>query len=88
MAVAHDTVTVGTTAVAINLTEASGNRPGQSVLVSAAGDVFIGGPGVTTADYGFKVADGAPLAADLSGGDVLYAIAAADVEVHVLYLGV
>lgn len=88
MAAAHDTITVGTTAVAINLAEGIGKRPGQSVLISAAGDVFIGGPGVTTSDYGFKVADGVPLAADLSGADVLWAVAAADTEVHVLYLGV
>lgn len=87
MGVKHNVITVGTTAVLINSPEPSGANKAQSVMVSAATDVFLGGADVTTTDYGFKVTADVPLAADLGAGDNLYAIAGADTSVYVLYLG-
>lgn len=91
MAASHDIVTVGTTATQVSKTETvrSHEAKAQAVLVQAgADDVFLGGPGVTTADYGHKLVAGAALPADLGPTDVLYAVAAAETTVAVLYLGV
>lgn len=91
MAVAHDVITVGTSATRVSKAEVvrSPDARAQSVLVQAGeADVFVGGPGVTTADYGHKLAAGASLPADLGPTDVLYAVAAAETTVAVLYLGV
>lgn len=91
MAVAHDVITVGTSPVRVSIEEVvrSFDARAQSVLITAGdADVFVGGPGVTTTDYGYKIASGASLPADLGPSDVLYAVAAGTTTVAVLYLGV
>lgn len=91
MATAHEVVTVGTTATRLNIQEnvRSFDAQAQSVLVQAgAADVFVGGAGVTTTDYGHKIAAGQSLALDLGPADDLFAVAAAETTVAVLYLGV
>lgn len=87
MAVQALRVTVGTTA-----TELSGAdhdvRSGSSVLVRPAADVYVGGPGVTTA-AGYLVAAGTELSVDLVGGERLYAVTVTGtVVVSVLRTGV
>lgn len=91
MAASHDTVTVGTSATLVSVDEVtrSFDAKAQAVLVQAGdADVFVGGPGVTTTDYGYKIAAAGALSLDLGPSDRLFAVAAAPTDVHVLYLGV
>lgn len=91
MAASHDTITVGTSATQVSIDETvrSFDAKAQSVLVQATdAAVFLGGPGVTTTDYGYKVDAAGAVALDLGPSDRLYAVAAAETPVHVLYLGV
>lgn len=93
MATKHATVSVGTTATALHATESGvpewSASASQSLLISAAADFFIGGPGVTTTAYGFKVVAGTPLALDLGAGDTLYGVCATGtVDVYILRVAV
>jgi hypothetical protein len=88
MAIKHATLTIGTTPVQLDMPEPSGASQSQSMLISAEGDVFVGGEGVTTSDYGYKISVGAPLAADMDKNDTLYAVADVDTIVTILYMGV
>lgn len=93
MAVAHAIVTVGTTATALGAAEVvrSFDKKAQSVLVTAgAEDLYLGGAGVTTTDYGYLLAAGASVAMDLGAEDydTLYGVVGTEDDVAVLYLGV
>lgn len=91
MATTHAKVTVGTTATALHANPRGVEAPGgpQSMLISAAADFFIGGPGVTTTNYGFKVVADTPLALDLGPGDTLYGVCATGtVDVYTLRVGI
>lgn len=86
MAVKPSRVTV-TTAATLLTPPTTDAKPGSSVLVRPAADVYIGGPGVTTAT-GYLVAGGSELAMDLNSGETLHAVAAAgSVSVSVLRTG-
>lgn len=77
-------VTVGTTPV--KMTGEDDSRLGQRVLFRpVGGDIFIGGPDVTP-DIGFLVANGE--AFDDETDAPIYAVAAANVTVHVYRGGV
>lgn len=94
MAVRHSSVALS--AAAAPLLDGVDDKRGyegvaRSVLVQndSGVDVFIGGPGVTATDYGYKLIAGAEATFDLTLGDVLYAcIASGAANVHVLHLGV
>lgn len=92
MAVAHSTVTVGTAAVSlIDVNDTAGDKYSRTVLLSNPGtnSVFLGGPDVTTGDFGYELQAGGEVSIDLGVRDVPYAIAAAPGEsVRVLHLGV
>lgn len=87
MGVRHAVVVVGTTPVALNAVEQTGDAS-QSLMISVdSGTIFVGGSNVTTTVYGFKVTSTAPLAVDLGAYDTLYAVATSNVNVNVLYVG-
>lgn len=93
MSVKHATVTVGVAAVSLTagIADAAGDKYARSVVITneGAATVFIGGSGVTTADYGHKLATGGVLTIDLGPKDEPFAIAAtAGHTVRVLHVGV
>lgn len=94
---AHALVTVGTTAV--NLLAGVADTVGfgdekvvsRSLSVQNVSDatIYLGGPGVTTASYGYALAAGATIGFDLMNRDTLYAVSAAGGKsVAVLHLGI
>lgn len=86
MAVKPARVTV-TTAATLLTPATTDARSGSSVLIRPAADVYVGGPGVTTAT-GYLVSAGAELAMDLQSGETLHAVAASGtVVVSVLRTG-
>jgi hypothetical protein len=92
MAIRHGTVTVGTEAT--DLTSAIPDTRDFSkhtvLLQNNTGvTVYLGGPGVTTSDFGYALAPGVDYSMDLLDGDVLFGVVdAAPVDVHVLHSGV
>jgi hypothetical protein len=91
MAVDHDNVTVGTSATSLlSATADSQGNHQRSVLLSEPGaTMYVGGLGVTTTDYGYKLEAGGELALDLFAGDELYAVVASSTAVvRVLHTGV
>lgn len=55
----------------------SGVHSGMDITVQnvdGSAYVFLGGEGVTSSDYGFRIAPGAAISFELPGKDVLYAI--------------
>lgn len=91
MALRHDVLEVGTTAVSVlgSVTD-QGYKPSSTVVIqnNGAGSVYVGGAGVTTSDYGHQITSGGALVLDLSRGEVPYVVAASTQDVHLLYLGV
>lgn len=94
MSVRHSSITTDTTAKRVSAFYPRSAGEGDvtmSILVSNEGavDVLLGGEGVTSADYGYKVPAGGSITLDLTYNDVLYAVAASGTAVvRVLYSGV
>lgn len=90
MAVVAAAVTVATTATQLSSTT-DDYASGHAVLVkvpTGGATVYVGGAGVTTG-AGFPVAAAEAVAFDLTPGDVLYGIVAADTQaVNVIRTGV
>jgi hypothetical protein len=89
MAVRSAAVTVGIAATLLNTgTDTGPSGSSVTVVNASAGDVFVGGPDVTTAN-GVRLAAGGSLSADLTEGEHLHAIVAAGTaDVRVLHVGV
>lgn len=90
MGVAHSRVTVGTTATQLS-SNYSGND-GQTLNVQnpAGGvDVFLGGAGVTSTNYGYLLKAETSLSIDLLEHENLYAVVASGTQVvNVILQGV
>lgn len=90
MALAHERVSVGTTATLLSSTYAG--KDGQTILVqnpSASVVVYLGGAGVTTTSYGYALGVSSDMSIDLKDGETLYAVVAAStLTVNVLRQGV
>ena len=90
MALAHERVSVGTSATLLSSSYAG--KDGQTILVqnpSASVVVYLGGAGVTTTSYGFALGVSSDLSVDLKDGETLYAVVAAStLTVNVLRQGV
>lgn len=86
MSVRHKTVSVGTTATALAIV--SDDPDGLiTLLISNDSDVsvYIGGPGVTSSDYGLELPSGGSVDRVITPEEPLYAAVAADTEdVHLL----
>ena len=90
MAIAHERVSVGTTATVLG--NADRDRDGFTVNVQnptgSGSTVFIGGSGVTTSSYGYSLAAGSELAVQLLKGEALYGVVASgSITVNVLRIG-
>jgi len=90
MAIAHNRVSVGTTATLLE--SARANDPtGENVIIQnpdASVTVYIGGTGVTTASYGFALLAGQVLSLPLQRGEAVYGVVAAStLTVNVLTQG-
>jgi len=90
MALAHERVSVGTSATLLSSSYAG--KDGQTILVqnpSASVVVYLGGAGVTTSSYGFALGVSSDISVDLKDGETLYAVVAAStLTVNVLRQGV
>lgn len=90
MALAHERVSVGTTATLLSSSYAG--KDGQTILVqnpSASVVVYLGGAGVTTTSYGYALGVSSDMSIDLKDGETLYAVVAAStLTVNVLRQGV
>ena len=75
MAVSHARVSVGTTAT--KLTSDYDGKDGQTINVqnpSGGVDVYIGGEGVTTTDYGYLLKPDTNFSVELQDDEKLYAV--------------
>ena len=90
MALAHERVSVGTTATLLS-SEYAG-KDGQTVSVqnpSASVVVYIGGAGVTTTSYGYALGTSSDMSVELQTGETLYGVVASStLTVNVLRQGV
>ena len=88
MAVTHNFIALNnTTATPIS---ATGNHAGRDITIqniSESAFVYIGGQGVTTSNYGYRLAPNSAWSVELMGGEVLYAISSSSSNVAVLQLG-
>jgi hypothetical protein len=79
MATTHSLIALSdSTATAVSGT---GTHSGADITIQNVDDtaiVYLGGEGVTAADYGFKLTPGAAWSVELSGKDHLYAISDTD----------
>jgi len=92
MAIAHAIVSVGTSATLLTVALEGGGKDGSTILVqnpTGGQAVFIGGSGVTTASYGYKLAIDSTITIELNQDEALYAVVAATTQsVAVLRQGV
>jgi hypothetical protein len=80
MATVHQTFTLTTSGTAYEIVPALGGN-GKDVTIqnnNATANVFIGGAGVTTSDYGFKILPNAAIAFELDGTDSIWAVGSAN----------
>lgn len=86
----HAQIAVGTSATSLTTTD-NDDVEGQSLHVqnpSAGTVVYLGGPGVTAASYGYALLPGAGASVDLEPREPLYAVVeTGTVTVNVLYQG-
>jgi hypothetical protein len=89
MAVSHSRVSVGTTAT--KLTSDFDGKDGQTINVqnpAGGADVFLGGEGVTTTDYGFLLGAGISFSVELQDDEKLYGVVASSTQtVNILRQG-
>jgi hypothetical protein len=81
MAVSHSRVSVGTTAT--KLTSDFDGKDGQTINVqnpAGGADVFLGGEGVTTTDYGFLLGAGISFSVELQDDEKLYGVVASSTQ--------
>lgn len=87
MAVNHRIVTLNsTTPVAVSVT---GNHAGRDITIqniSSTAQVYIGGPDVSTTNFGYKIAPNSAWSVELFKEDVIYAVASTESDVAVLEL--
>jgi hypothetical protein len=90
MSLAHERVSVGTTAT--QLSSNYSGKDGQTVSVqnpSTTVTVYLGGEGVTTTSYGYALGVVSDMSIDLQDGEKLYAVVASSTQtVNVLRQGV
>jgi len=80
MATVHATHTLTTSGTAYEILPANGGN-GKDVTIqnnNATATVLIGGPGLTTSNYGFKIVAGAAISFELDGTDPMWAVSATD----------
>ena len=92
MAIEHAIVGLTTTATLLTVAASGGGKDGSTILIQnpAGGQaVFLGGAGVTSASYGFKLAVDSNISIDLDQDEALYGVVASSTQsVAVLRQGV
>ena len=87
MATVHQTHTLTNAGTAYEILPAIGGN-GKDVTIqnnNATASILIGGPGVTTTDYGFKILPNAAISFELDGSDSIWAVSSTDeATVHTL----
>lgn len=68
----HQTQTLTTSGTAYKIVSANGDITIQNNNASA--NIFIGGAGVTTSDFGFKLTPGVAISFELNGTDEIWAV--------------
>jgi hypothetical protein len=66
------------------------NHAGRDVTIqnlSSAGNVYLGGIGVTTENFGYRLEPKAAWSVELKAGDIIYAIADSSANIAVFMLG-
>jgi hypothetical protein len=88
MAVTHNIIVLNNeTAVPVSVT---GNHAGRDITIqniSTTAYVYIGGEGVTTNNYGYRISPNSAWSVELRKEDVIYAISSTDSSVAVIQLG-
>lgn len=72
----HETITLATAGTAYEIIPELGGN-GKDVTIqnnNVSASVLIGGPGVTTSDYGFKIVPNAAISFELDGTDSIWAV--------------
>jgi len=92
MSIAHAIVSVGTSATLLTVATAGGGKDGSTILIQnpAGGQaVFIGGAGVTSSSYGYKLAIDSDMSIELNQDEAVYGVVASSTQsVAVLRQGV
>jgi len=92
MAIAHGIVSVGTSATLLTVALEGGGKDGSTIFIqnpTGGQAVFLGGAGVTSSSYGYKLAIDSNIRIDLNQGEALYAVVASSTQsVAVLRQGV
>lgn len=87
MAVTHRIVALNSeTPVAVSVT---GNHAGRDITIqniSSTAQVYIGGPDVSTTNFGYKIAPNSAWSVELNREDVIYAVSSGSSDVAVLEL--
>ena len=90
MATVHQVITLTTSGTAYEIVPAIGGN-GKDVTIqnnNATASILIGGEGVTTSDYGFKLLPNAAIAFELVGTESLWAVSStSSATVNVLRMG-
>jgi hypothetical protein len=87
MATVHQTITLTTSGTAYEIIPELGGN-GKDITIqnnNATANVFIGGPGLTTSDYGFKLLPNAAISFNLDPKENVWAVSDANsAVVHVM----
>tara|TARA_R110000782_G_scaffold195711_2_gene285171 strand:- start:2697 stop:2990 length:294 start_codon:yes stop_codon:yes gene_type:complete len=90
MSTKHETKTLTTAGVAYEIIAAIGGN-GTDVTIQnndAFEDVFIGGAGVLTTDFGFQIRAGTAISFELDGKDSIWAVAGVSgIAVNIMSIG-
>lgn len=88
MAVTHNIFQLNsTTPVAVSVT---GNHAGRDITIQNISDTayaYIGGSGVSTTNYGYRLAPDSAWSVELRAGEEIYAVSSASSSVAVMELG-
>ena len=92
MAINHAIVSVGATATLLTVAASGGGKDGSTILIqnpTGGQAVFLGGAGVTSSSYGYKLAIGSDMSMELNQGEEVYGVVASSTQsVAVLRQGV
>lgn len=83
----HEAYTLSSSGVAYEILPARGGN-GRDVTIqnnNATATIMIGGAGVTTTNYGFKLVPGAAISFELDGDDAIWAVSGTSgIDVHIM----
>lgn len=89
MSISHERVTVSSS-TATQVSSNYAGKDGQTVSVQnpeGGSTVYLGGVGVTTADYGFELVAGTTFSIEMQDGEKLFGIGSATQTVNVIRQG-